>query len=80
MNKRKKACQCKSYLSKEAAYTVARKTWHENHFRVYKCPYCSGWHFSRHKGARMEYLFALIEEQRKDQRKGGLTSPPPEQA
>jgi len=54
----------KKYMSKDAAFIAAKKTWPELQLMAYKCPYCSGWHLARHKQARMEHLFQLIAQGR----------------
>ena len=52
-------------MTKEAAYITARKKWDKLQLRVYKCPYCRGYHVSHHKQKRLDKLFELIEKERK---------------
>lgn len=63
--KPRKSCRYKKYLSKEAAYTAAKKTWDEKQLKPYKCTACHGWHLARHKQKRMEHLFELIAKEKR---------------
>jgi hypothetical protein len=64
MNRKRKACTYKRYMTKDEAYIAQRRLWKEGQFlRTYKCGYCHGWHVAKHKEKRFEVLFRTIEEQ-----------------
>lgn len=63
-NTKKRACTRKVYMNKDQALAAARCMWrNERYVRAYSCPFCSGWHLTKHHRKRMDVLFEKIGEQ-----------------